>query len=101
MIEKNISSRFVNKHDIEENWKKAVNFIPKQSELIVYDVDANHDYERLKVGDGVNYVNDLPFISVSEVELASIKNQINQNKFQVSETKPDFACIWFRVTSKD
>lgn len=61
MSEKNIKSRVINKHDIEENWKKATGFIPKQGELIVYDIDSNYNYERFKIGDGISVVSDLPF----------------------------------------
>lgn len=60
-IEKNIKSRIQQKHDTAENWEKATGFIPKAGELIVYDIDANYDYERLKVGDGATPVTDLPF----------------------------------------
>jgi hypothetical protein len=40
----------------------VTNFIPKQGELIVYDIDSNYSYERLKIGDGVQNVNALPFV---------------------------------------
>lgn len=63
MAEKNISSRIIHRHDIEANWLKAVNFIPKQGELIVYDIDSTHDYERIKIGDGATVVSSLPFIN--------------------------------------
>lgn len=59
--EKNINSRIQHKHDTEANWNKATNFIPKQGELIVYDIDENYDYQRIKIGDGVTNVNELPF----------------------------------------
>lgn len=59
--EKRINSRIIHKHDTEENWLKATNFIPKEGELIIYDVDEEHDYPRLKIGDGHNYVQNLPF----------------------------------------
>ena len=49
------------KHDIEVNWRKAINFIPKEGVIIVYDIDDNYDYERIKIGDGKSNVNDLPF----------------------------------------
>ena len=63
MSEKILNSRMVQKHDIEANWLKATNFTPLQGELIVYDVDENYNYERIKMGDGVTNVNELPFIS--------------------------------------
>ena len=61
MAEKNIKSRIIHKHDIEANWLKAVNFIPKQGELIIYDVDDMYPYSRMKIGDGISNVNSLPF----------------------------------------
>ena len=61
MAEKNIKSRIIHKHDVESNWLLATNFTPKQGEIIVYDVDSNYNYERLKIGDGVHNVNELPF----------------------------------------
>lgn len=65
MAEKQINSRIVHKHDTEENWNKATNFIPKQGEIIVYDIDTTYSYERFKIGDGVTNVNNLPFVVVA------------------------------------
>lgn len=62
MAEKTLNSRVINKHDTEENWLKASNFIPKQGEIIVYDIDENNAAPRMKIGDGANNVNDLEFI---------------------------------------
>jgi hypothetical protein len=66
-IEKDILSRIINKHDIEVNWNKAVNFIPKKGEFILYDIDENYNYERIKVGDGITPVTNLPFYLASEI----------------------------------
>ena len=63
MAEKNINGRIIHKHDTEANWIKAVNFVPKIAEIIVYDADENYAYERFKIGDGVTAVNDLEFYS--------------------------------------
>lgn len=57
-----LNTRIVNKHDIEANWVKAVNFIPKKGELIVYDADENNAEPRVKIGDGITKVSSLPFI---------------------------------------
>ena len=67
MAEKNITTRIIHKHDTEENWNKATNFIPKQGELIVYDNDSIYDYERFKIGDGITNVNDLPFATYKSI----------------------------------
>ena len=63
--EKNISSRIVHKHDIEANWNKATNFIPKAGEIIVYDRDENYTYERIKIGDGETLIENLAFTTLS------------------------------------
>lgn len=63
MAEKNIKTRIIHKHDTETNWEKATNFIPKQGEMIVYDIDSTHNYERVKVGDGKTLVSALPFVN--------------------------------------
>ena len=78
MSEKNISSRIIHKHDIETNWNKATNFIPKAGEIIVYDRDETYNYERFKIGDGETRVSTLPF--------SSITSDWNQN----DETAADF-----------
>ena len=61
-IEKNMNTRIQHKHDIEANWNKALNFIPKIGEIIVYDIDDNCNYSRFKIGDGVRTINDLEFL---------------------------------------
>lgn len=63
MAEKRIYGRAVQKHDIQSNWEKATNFIPMAGEIIVYDIDTNYSYERIKIGDGVHNVNTLPFVN--------------------------------------
>ena len=72
-----ILTRICNKHDLEANWQATTNFVPLQGELIIYDREIGLDgelleipvgrttpyaYERLKIGDGITPVNELPFI---------------------------------------
>lgn len=45
------------KHDTAANWAKAVNFVPKKGEVIIYD-DMDPPF---KIGDGIHTVNELPF----------------------------------------
>lgn len=77
-IEKDVLGRIVHKHDIEENWKKATGFIPKKGEIIVYDSDDNVNYERIKVGDGVTPINNLPFYLEHEINsiLTDLSNKV-------------------------
>lgn len=73
-----IKSRQIQKHDIEANWLKTVDFIPANGELIIYNAEIDdlgnilelpagrtepYEYCRLKIGDGISNVNDLPFSS--------------------------------------
>lgn len=47
------------KREKETDWAKAINFIPKDREIIVYDcLDGEIKF---KIGDGKTKVNDLPF----------------------------------------
>lgn len=52
------------KEGTTEYWDSQIDYIPKAGELIVY-TDYSEDGPALKVGDGLAYVVDLPFISGS------------------------------------
>lgn len=78
MAEKIIKGRLVQKHDVESNWRLATNFIPKQGEVIIYDIDSNYDYERVKIGDGKTLVSSLPFVDDAlRTELFAQINTVN------------------------
>lgn len=47
------------KREKETDWAKAINFIPKDREIIVYDCQDGEI--KFKIGDGKTKVNDLPF----------------------------------------
>lgn len=68
MAEKQINGRVLLKHDSEVNWAKAINFVPKAGELIIYDADETHSYCRIKIGDGSTLINNLPFSTEEEIE---------------------------------
>ena len=75
MAEKNLIGRIIHKHDIEENWLKATNFIPKQGEIIVYDIDSTYNYERFKIGDGTTNINTLPFaVAIAGEAFGTVKS---------------------------
>ena len=63
MANKQINARIMLKRDVESNWVKAVTFIPKEAECIVYLPDSTHTVPRIKIGDGINKINDLPFVT--------------------------------------
>lgn len=56
-------TRVISKHDTSANWLKATNFIPYSGELILYT-----DVNKIKMGDGVTKVSDLPFTTIDAEE---------------------------------
>ena len=63
MADKNtIKSRILLKNDTQENWDKAINFIPLPGEIIIYNADDEYDYQRVKIGNGTTTVTNLPFV---------------------------------------
>lgn len=51
------------KTDKAENWAKALNYIPEVGTIIIYTFPDGT--QRIKMGNGVAFVNDLPFWSTS------------------------------------
>ena len=66
MERKIYNGRFVPKGDTEENWNKAVNYIPDTFTILVYTYE--NESPKVKMGDGVNKVKDLPFLVNREVK---------------------------------
>lgn len=78
---KTIQGRIINKHGTEEEWILSVYtdltksvlrenpFIPLDGELIIYDPDSVYMYRRIKFGDGVTDVVDLPFADKQIMEI--------------------------------
>ncbi len=71
------NARFTPKGDIEANWKKATGFVPLAKEIIIYKPDEKHSYSRMKIGDGVTGINDLPFLVDVDGDIAS-KDWVNE-----------------------
>ena len=64
MADKNLKTRIQLKNDTETNWNKATNFIPKKGEVIIYNPDNERTYPRIKIGDGITTVINLPFANM-------------------------------------
>ena len=84
MAEKRLNARIVHKHETEANWLLATNFIPMQGEIIIYDIDSTHSYERVKVGDGKTLVSALPFVDANKVDKVSGKG-LSTNDYTTTE----------------
>lgn len=92
-MQKKINARLVSKNGFEFEQLKATNFIPIKGEVIIQNAEADQDgnlftledgsvvplpngrtepytYARIKMGNGLTYVNDLPEIG-AEVDLSS------------------------------
>lgn len=74
MSNNTIKTRIQLKNDTEANWLRAVNFVPLRGEVIIYNTDDTHPFPRIKVGDGVNTVNNLSFIDATTINGVSIND---------------------------
>lgn len=55
------NARVFLKNGTEEDWDKLADFIPGKGEAIIYTVDQTHSTPRIKIGDGVTQLSELPF----------------------------------------
>ena len=92
MAEKILNTRIVCKHDTEDNWKSNTTFIPKKGELIIYDSDNQHLYQRIKIGDGTSDVTTLKF--VNEQELSEVTNLLNNLKESALLQQDNYLPVW-------
>lgn len=65
--QKEIKARVQHKHGTAEDWSKS-SLVPLLGELIIYDKDSIHPYERFKIGDGSTNVNNLKFAAGSDLK---------------------------------
>lgn len=72
MAKETIKARIQLKNDTEENWNKAINFVPLQGEIIIYSADNSHPFSRIKVGDGITTVTKLPFVNADGINGSTI-----------------------------
>ena len=87
-----IKTRIQLKSDTEVNWNKAgpkqgsAGFVPLQGELIVYVPDATHPFSRLKIGDGITNVVELPFADAGTIngEEVEIVKKNTKSEFPLS-----------------
>lgn len=73
------------------NWNKAINFIPKAGEIIIYEEDDTHSYARIKIGDGKTNVNSLPFSAGSIATSTTDGLMSSTDKIKLDSLEEDFA----------
>lgn len=95
-----LKTRYIQKHDIEDNWTKAGNaenpFIPLQGEIIVYDsIDSIGNVVatnvRYKMGDGVHNINELPFSDPNSIIQSLISINADNGKIPLRDDEGDIA----------
>lgn len=60
-----VKSNATIKVDTAENWAKAVNYVPDKFTILVFEYPDSSP--KIKIGDGSHKVNDLPFLTNSQV----------------------------------
>lgn len=75
-------------HDTSDGWVAKPTVVPNLGQIVVYDMDNTHDYARIKIGDGVTIVSQLPFIDAGTVNGQTIVDVI-----QRYNTKDNFPAI--------
>lgn len=62
---KKFKAKVIHKCETEADWELS-SYIPDEGEIVTYKIDENFSYERVKLGDGINKVKDLPFVNDSQ-----------------------------------
>lgn len=91
----------------EAEWDQK-DFTPLEGEIIVYNTDETHVSPRLKIGDGVNLVNNLPFtidynetiigLSVDGTTVTYIKGDGSVHCFETQDTNTTYSLATDEVT---
>ena len=62
MEEKHFKVKVIHKCETAADWERS-SYVPSEGEIVTYKIDEQHNYERLKLGDGIHAVKDLPFVT--------------------------------------
>ena len=89
MAEKKINVRIAHKHDTEANWLQATDFVPLAGELIMYDADLDNPQPRVKIGNGVDNINNLEFICDKDIfalkaEIPTLDNVLSKTEQELT-----------------
>lgn len=96
------------RNDSHANWEKQPNFVPMDGEIIIYDIDDEHKFQMIKIGDGSKELSNLPFINdfytkkeidtfIEELQKADLEiiQQLN-NEIDVREQQVND--LWYETT---
>ena len=71
-----MKARISHLHKTEAEWATLKAWTPSAGELIIYDPDDRYEYARIKVGDGIKTISELPFFIDS-----AIIHRLQKNKY--------------------
>lgn len=93
-MQQKLTTRIQHKTDTYKNWEKATNFTPLKGEIIIYTTDENdEDKIGLKIGNGQDNVNALPFVETAAADGAgggTATPQIQSDWLQENPSKKDY-----------
>ena len=90
--------KIIFKHEIAADWEKST-YIPDVGEQVFYDPDETVDYTRVKYGNGIDMVKDLPFSTIS-VQSSSVwhEDEILSDILNTYVLNLDYSTIAFDTT---
>lgn len=66
------------RNDSHSNWAKKTDFVPMDGEIVIYDIDNSHQYQLIKIGDGITKLQDLPFINEFDAKNLYTKKEVDE-----------------------
>ena len=89
LIDKYFNVRVQLRNDDYSNWEKQKDFIPKEGEIIIYNIPtkardkriAEASFQLIKIGDGIKPLKDLPFINSLEPNKITITHNNEKGEY--------------------
>lgn len=76
-------TRFILKHNTEAHWNEKSSFIPLNGEVVIYEADGNNERPRIKIGDGVKTLADLPFLTPESVLRYDVEQKLTDKQKKI------------------
>ena len=74
----NMKARLSLLHKTEAEWDALPTFTPFSGEVIIFSPDKDHNYARMKIGDGKTLLKELPFFIDSAVASYNDAHRLNE-----------------------
>lgn len=96
MAETLFNSRIILAHDTQARWS-AASFVPRKGEIIIYDADATNKMARIKIGNGIDLVKNLPFVT----DITDIASALKALKYEGASSNSTATQFITQVTQAD